>query len=87
MGDAPEWISVAALLISLIIASFGVLRRNPIVPASVAEELRIENRDLHNKMVMLKNEITSLKYQIDSEIRTSAYWKHQYEKVKNGNLD
>ncbi len=85
MGDgAAAWISLAALIVSLLVAAISVLRRSPFVPAGVADELRSEIKELTRRNSEFHRENESLCQQLDAEIHRSRFWQKQFELLKNG---
>ncbi len=78
------WISAGALVVSLGVMAGSFLRRSPLVPAGVAEELRREVADLRNKIAVLTSEISGLRTQLGLAMADREWWREEYRKLKAG---
>jgi hypothetical protein len=78
------WISAAALAISALLLAHGYLRKNPFVPASVAEELRAELAELRARLAVQAADISQLRIELASVMREREWWRGEYQKLKIG---
>lgn len=86
-GDLANWISGAALFVSLGVLLLGYLRRSPFVPASTAEELRQELVDQRQRNAELREENNRLRGTLRDALDRVEWWQEQYRRIRTRDDD
>ena len=82
MENLATWIALCAVVISILVAISGYLHNRPVVAASTANDLRIRNRELEERVEFLERRVKTLEDQLNSTLNEREWWMQEYRKLK-----
>lgn len=71
-----DWIAIAALVVSICVASFGYMREPPLVPYSRIKDLQAELDQLRGRNSFLETQVALLRSEAE-------WWRNQFRELRD----